>query len=167
MTIGNRDTPGRGPRRGVWLALALTSILPRRAGAEALVDPPVLASKDRVLQVLVVAREQKLSTLPRQPVGWVYEICRYDPKDGPLRRCPAPGVTPRQATTCPAAADPAVSPYGGIRLQLEPGETLRMRFVNCLPTVAHDRPFPGEFKHVGAGGNTPRLAASGEASRSP
>jgi len=137
--------------RGVRVLLLLLCSLAR---AEPLVDPPVLASRSGVLQVMVVAREQRLTNLPGQPVGWVYEICRYTPQDGPLRRCRAPGLTRAQLLACPSAVDPAVSPYGGVRLQVEPGDTLRVRFVNCLPPVSRDRPFPGEFKFVGAGGET-------------
>jgi len=39
-------------------------------------------------------------------------------------------------------------------VQLEPGDTFRVRFVNCLPAVARDQPFAGEFKHVGEKGDT-------------
>ena len=136
------------------LLLALCVLVTERAAAEPLADPPVIASSKGSLEVLVVAREQRLSGLPNQPVGWVYEICRYRSADGPRRRCPAPGVTARQLTTCPTAADPPVSPYGGVRLQVEPGDTLRIRLVNCLPGVARDQPFAGEFKHVGEEGET-------------
>lgn len=122
--------------------------------AEPLADPPVLESSGGSLEVLMVAREQRLTTLPGRPVGWVYEICRYRSSDGPLRRCPGPGLTPAQLTACPAAGDPGISPYGGVRLQLQPGDTLRVRLVNCLPRVARDHPFAGEFKHVGEGGET-------------
>jgi len=152
------------PRRGVrmesvgwdhpWIAPAAALLLSVSAAAEPLAELPVLASTRGSLEVLIVAREQRLLSLPGQPIGWVYEVCRYQRSDGPRRRCPAPGVTREQLTRCPAAEDPAPNPYGGVRLQLEPGDTLRVRLVNCLPGVAHDRPFPGEFKHVGEDGET-------------
>ncbi|RPH70500.1 MAG: hypothetical protein EHM78_11225 [Myxococcaceae bacterium] len=129
-------------------------LLREAAAAESLAEPPVIASSKGALEVLVVAREQRLVGLPGQPVGWVYEVCRYRSSDGPRRRCPAPGVTAEQLSTCPTAADPAVSPYGGVRLQVEPGDTFRVRLVNCLPGVARDRPFAGEFKHEGEDGET-------------
>jgi L-ascorbate oxidase len=129
-------------------------LLPDAVAAEPLAEPPVIASSEGSLAVLVVAREQRLVGLPGQPVGWVYEICRYRSSDGQRRRCPAPGVTAEQLTRCPNAADPVVSPYGGVRLQVEPGDTFRVRLVNCLPAVARDRPFAGEFKHVGEDGET-------------
>ncbi|HEY3586337.1 MAG TPA: hypothetical protein VGK85_04255, partial [Myxococcaceae bacterium] len=84
---------------GAWLISTLVA-------AEPLAEPPVLESSGGSLEVLMVAREQRLSTLPGRPVGWVYEICRYRSSDGPLRRCPAPGLTPAQLTTCPGAEDP-------------------------------------------------------------
>jgi FtsP/CotA-like multicopper oxidase with cupredoxin domain len=141
---------GRDEAQFAVLVLLLSGL----ARGEALVDPPVLKARNGNLQVMVVAREQRLTTLPGRPVGWVYEICPYAPADGALRRCPTPGVARAQLATCPTAEDPPVTPYGGARLQVEPGDELRIRFVNCLPPVAHDRPFPGEFRFVGAGGET-------------
>jgi FtsP/CotA-like multicopper oxidase with cupredoxin domain len=41
--------------------------------------------------------------------------------------------------TCPSADDLAVSPYGGVRLQLKPGQTLRVRLVNCLPPAVDSK----------------------------
>ena len=136
------------------LVLAVACLLSAAVAAEPLREPPVLASVNGSLEVLIVAREQRLSTLPGQPVGWVYEVCRYRASDGPLRRCPAPGLTREQLAMCPGAGDPGTSPYGGVRFQLEPGDEFRVRLVNCLPKVARDQPFPGEFKFVGAEGDT-------------
>ncbi len=133
---------------------AAALLLSASAAAGPLAELPVLASARGSLEVLIVAREQRLLALPGQPTGWIYEVCRYQRSDGPRRRCPAPGVTREQLTRCPLAGDPAPSPYGGVRLQLEPGDTLRVRMVNCLPAVARDEPFAGEFKHVGEGGET-------------
>ena len=136
------------------LLLTLSVLLPVPLAAEPLAEPPVLGSAGGSLGLLIVAREQRLVGVPGQPVGWVYEICRYRASDGPRRRCPASGTTAAQLTRCPGAEDPPVSPYGGVRLQLAPGDTLRIRLVNCLPAVARDRPFAGEFKHVGEAGDT-------------
>ena len=136
------------------LVLTLGILLPVPLAAEPLVEPPVIDSAGGSLGLLIVAREQRLAALPGEPVGWVYEICRYRSSEGPRRRCPAPGTSAEQLTACPGAEDPPVSPYGGVRLQLEPGDTLRVRLVNCLPAVARDRPFAGEFKHVGEEGET-------------
>jgi FtsP/CotA-like multicopper oxidase with cupredoxin domain len=136
------------------LLLTLSVLLPVPLAAEPLAEPPVIGSAGGSLGLLVVAREQRLVGVPGQPVGWVYEICRYRASDGPRRRCPAPGATAAMLSTCPGAEDPPVSPYGGVRLQLSPGDTLRIRLVNCLRAVARDRPFAGEFKHVGEAGDT-------------
>ena len=136
------------------LLLTLGVLLPVPLVAEPLAEPPVIGSAGGSLSLLVVAREQRLVGVPGQPVGWVYEICRYRASVGARRRCPGPGTTAEQLTTCPRADDPPVSPYGGVRLQVEPGDTLRVRLVNCLPAVARGRPFAGEFKHVGEEGET-------------
>ena len=136
------------------LLLTLGVLLPVPLVAEPLAEQPVIGSAGGSLSLLVVAREQRLVGVPGQPVGWVYEICRYRASEGARRRCPGPGTTAEQLTTCPRADDPPVSPYGGVRLQVEPGDTLRVRLVNCLPAVARGRPFAGEFKHVGEEGET-------------
>jgi FtsP/CotA-like multicopper oxidase with cupredoxin domain len=52
--------------------------------------------------------------------------------DPAARRCPVPG-TSFDLHKCPTANDPAASPYGGVRLQITPGQKLRIRLVNCLP----------------------------------
>ena len=54
------------------------------------------------------------------PVGWVYEIC---PRSAAL-----PG------NQCPVGT-PTVSGYGGVRLALRKGDTLKIRLVNRLPTL--------------------------------
>src|SRR5262244_675466 len=155
-----RCRPGWGhsmPRRrgrGLRSAVTVAGLVCTTAAADPLLEPPVLASSRGSLHVLMVAREQRLTSLPGQPIGWVYEVCRYSPSDGSLRRCPGPGLTREQLTTCPDSSAPPVSPYGGVRFQLEPGDDFRVRLVNCLPRVARDQPFPGEFKWVGAGGDT-------------
>jgi hypothetical protein len=99
----------------------LSALLPAVVAPEPLAEPRVMASTNGSLRLLMVAREQRLVGLPGQPVGWVYEICRDDDPEGQRRRCPARGVAAEQLTTCPGAEDRAVSPYGGVRVQLEPG----------------------------------------------
>ena len=61
---------------------------------------------------------EKVST-----TAWVYEVC--------------PRTTPLQ-NACPAGS---AHPLGGVRLQLNPGDTLKIRLVNKLP------PIP-EAKHI-------------------
>jgi FtsP/CotA-like multicopper oxidase with cupredoxin domain len=123
--------------------------------AEEIADPPVFsAAKKAALEILLVAREQKLTVLQGSPVGWVYEACFQKDAGKYARRCPGPGVTDDNRKTCPTAGDAAVSPYGGVRLQLERTQRLRIRLVNCLPAVMKDVPDPGDFKHVGENGDT-------------
>src|SRR3974390_697363 len=58
------------------------------------------------------------STSVVHPTGWVFQICKR----------PASGLS------CPPGSS-SVSPYGGTRLALQPGDTLKIRFVNRLPKV--------------------------------
>jgi FtsP/CotA-like multicopper oxidase with cupredoxin domain len=81
---------------------------------------PVLSSSHGLLDLLMVARAAPVPTLtPFKPTGWVYDIC---PR-------PANG-----ALNCPPST---ANLYGGTRLQLQPGDTLKVRLVNKLPPV-HD-----------------------------
>jgi L-ascorbate oxidase len=112
-----------------WRALAMTmawGVLINSAPGHAsdLLDPPVFKSSGGVLDIMVIAQATPLTSLDisgPQPTGWIYTVC---PR-------PAPG------TTCPANAD-TVSPYGGVRLALQPGDRLKIRFVNNLPPVPPD-----------------------------
>jgi L-ascorbate oxidase len=74
------------------------------------------------LDLLMVAKPKPIELAGSHPVAWVYEIC------------------PRSAAVndhCPADARTA-SPYGGVRLQLQPGDHLRIRLVNQLPPAPPD-----------------------------
>ncbi len=97
----------------------LATALP--ANAATLNELPVLKSQGGVLDLLVVARGDKLTTLsPLKPDGWVFDIC-LRPADG--------------SEACPARP-PGTNLYGGTRLQLQAGDTLKMHLVNKLPMVA-------------------------------
>ena len=105
------------------------------AAAATLVDPPVLASKNGVLDIMMVALPQPIPgisfTPPMghaiiHPTGWVYQIC---PRPASGLSCPSDSRT--------------VSPYGGVRLAVQPGDTLKIRFVNRLPKVD-----PLKLRHV-------------------
>jgi FtsP/CotA-like multicopper oxidase with cupredoxin domain len=106
------------------------ALLSTSALANPLSEPPELTAKNGKLEVLLVARPQQLP-LAGAPPGYVYEACER-PSDPNTRRCPLKDVA-LDPGTCPTATDPIVSPYGGVRLQLSPGDTLRVRLVNCLP----------------------------------
>jgi FtsP/CotA-like multicopper oxidase with cupredoxin domain len=105
------------------------------AAADTLVDPPVLASKNGVLDIMMVALPQPIPgisfTPPHShaiihPTGWVYQIC---PRPASGLSCPSDSRT--------------VSPYGGVRLAVQPGDTFKIRFVNRLPKVD-----PLKLRHV-------------------
>lgn len=112
------------------LALACTT----GAGAEPLREPPVLSSRDGVLDVLMLARATPLELGGVRTTGWTYEVCMLPAAD---------------ATACPPGT---AAPYGGVRLALDPGDRLRVRFINALP------PIPcGEADHAVAGDQGARL----------
>jgi FtsP/CotA-like multicopper oxidase with cupredoxin domain len=91
---------------------------PPTAAVDELREPPVFASAHGVLDLLVIAKATTLSQFsPYQPTGWVYEICARTSDDA--RSCPA----------LPAPGDL----YGGARLQLSPGDLLKIRLINQLP----------------------------------
>jgi FtsP/CotA-like multicopper oxidase with cupredoxin domain len=104
------------------------------AAAANLVDPPVFSSQNGVLDIMMVAIPQPIPgisfTPPSSseiihPTAWVYQIC---PR-------PASGLS------CPAGSH-TVSPYGGTRLALQPGDTLKIRYVNRLPKLD-----PNKLRH--------------------
>ena len=110
------------------------------AGASTLVDPPVFSSQNGVLDIMMVAMPQPIPgisfTPPNtsaiiHPTGWIYQVC---PR-------PASGLS------CPSGSQTA-SPYGGVRLAMQPGDTLKVRYVNRLPKVdplkLRHEPDPGE-----------------------
>ena len=97
------------------------------AAAQNLAEPPVFKSQNGVLDIMMVAMPQPIPTISFvppgsrsviHPTGWVFQIC------------------PRPATglSCPTGSA-TVSPYGGTRLALQQGDTLKIRFVNRLPKV--------------------------------
>lgn len=103
-------------------AVALGSLaLGSRGGAAELPELPVLASQDGVLDLLMVARSVPINSFgDLKPKGWVYDVCRR-PADPDALECPK---GERQGDL-----------YGGTRLQLTPGDTLKIRLVNRLPVV--------------------------------
>ncbi len=90
------------------------------ADVNALQEPVSFASQGGVLDLLIVARPNTAPILGmRQPVGWVYNICRR------------PSAT---ANACPRDGRSS-SAYGGTRLSMMPGDKLRIRLINELPPV--------------------------------
>jgi len=91
------------------------------------VEPPVFASEDGVLDLLMIAKPVPvpsiLFTPPSgppgiNPLGWVYEICRR----------------PENGNQCPQGSGTTAN-YGGVRFALQPGDTLKIRLVNKLPKL--------------------------------
>lgn len=91
---------------------------PIPAAGDELREPEVLSAVHGVLDLLVVAKAAPIAQFaPYHATGWVYEICPRPSDDA--RSCP---------TT--SASD---NLYGGTRLQLSPGDLLKIRLVNRLP----------------------------------
>jgi FtsP/CotA-like multicopper oxidase with cupredoxin domain len=92
------------------------------ADAATLQELPVFASANGVLDILMVAKAAPAPLLtPVVPTAaFVYEICPR-PADG--------------SEACPAQYD-SPNLYGGTRLQLEPGDLLKIHLVNKLPNIA-------------------------------
>ena len=88
----------------------------------AFADLPVFTSRNHLLDLLVVAKATTISLGTAKPAAWVFEMCQT--ADAHNDQCPADSQT--------------VAPYGGIRLQLYPGDHLRMRLVNHLPPAPDD-----------------------------
>ena len=114
----------------VVLIAISTSVSPVASAAD-FVDPPVFASTNGVLDIMMIAKAKPIPeiafTPPGRaatvhPTGWVYEVCKR----------PASGLT------CPSGPG-TVSPYGGVRLSLQAGDVLKVRFVNRLPAVDRNK----------------------------
>jgi L-ascorbate oxidase len=86
--------------------------------ANELADPPVFASKNHLLNLLIVVKAQPITLGDLHPLAYVYQVCQRDL-----------AIQDR----CPANAAQTYSPYGGIRLALQPGDHLKFRLVNQLP----------------------------------
>ncbi len=114
----------RSFRLAALIALVLWSAMFGARAGENLAEPPVFASKNGVLDLLLIAEAAPITTLsPFAPTGWVYQFC-LRPRDG--------------ANACPAGT-PDRNLYGGTRLQLEQGDVLKIRLVNRLPPVADSK----------------------------
>jgi L-ascorbate oxidase len=112
--------------RPTWRVLTMAMICLTFIGsapgrASNLLEPPVFKSSGGVLDIMMIAQAAPLSSLElpgAPPVGWVYTVC----------------ARPVSGASCPADSG-SVSPYGGVRLALQPGDRLKIRFVNKLPAV--------------------------------
>jgi len=98
-------------------------------------EPAVFASQQGVLDILMIAKARPIPSISFtppgggaaiNPVGWVYEVCRR----------------PASGDRCPPGAGTAAD-YGGVRLALKQGDTLKIRLVNQLPKID-----PAKLTHV-------------------
>ena len=122
--------------RAAWvLAGALAFAQPGPVKANILAELPAFASRDGVLDLMMVAMPQPvpgIAFVPPgggpaiNPTGWVFEVCQR----------------PSSGLKCPAGSG-TVSPYGGVRLALKPGDTLKVRYVNRLPKLD-----PNKLRHA-------------------
>jgi L-ascorbate oxidase len=88
-------------------------------GTASFQDPPLFASTNGVLDLLMIAQPQTVTAFTGPgfaPTGWVYQIC----------------ARPVSGNACPAGT---IGAYGGVRLGLQPGDLLKIRLVNQLPPV--------------------------------
>jgi len=128
--MGNARAPETLMRRSLGAASVVAALWAAGGGTAAgqvLADPPVFASQNGVLDIMMVAMPQPIPTISFSPpgsrtvihpTGWVYQIC----------------PRPVSGLSCPAGSS-TVSPYGGARLALQAGDTLKVRYVNRLPKV--------------------------------
>lgn len=110
----------------VFAFVLLTTTCLYAGDANELLDPPVFSSSKGVLDLLITAKIKVIPLDAYTPPSWVYEICYR--KDATNDVCP---INSRTA-----------SPYGGPRLQLNPGDHLKIRFINQLP------PAPPDARHA-------------------
>jgi FtsP/CotA-like multicopper oxidase with cupredoxin domain len=92
------------------------------AAETAAVQPPVFTSSHHRLDLLAIAEPSTITLGDRHPVAWVFEMCT---------------TAVARNNNCPPGAQ-TFAPYGGIRLQLFPGDHLRIRLINRLPPAPAD-----------------------------
>jgi hypothetical protein len=119
-------------RRWMGLVTAAVALIlgSTAAFAGAFVEPSVFASSHGELDLLMIAQPQPVPSItynppdsspPLNPIGWVYTVC--------------PRAVSLPGNQCPASS-PTVSNYGGVRLALQKGNSLKIRLVNRLPALA-------------------------------
>ena len=99
-------------------ALLLAMLAPTPGSAAQLAEPPVFASQRGTLDLVMVAGPVPTALTDQvSTTAWVYTVC---PR------------TSAQQNSCSAGS---AHPLGGVRLQLNPGDTLKIRLVNKLPPI--------------------------------
>ena len=99
------------------LALVLSALIgwtPPCAAATLQPQPVFSSGHTGHLDLLMTARPQDITLRAVNTQIWAYRVC----------------PRPKTGASCPAGTS---APYGGVRLQLQPGDTLRIHLVNRLP----------------------------------
>ncbi len=110
--------PFRLPSSAGLGALLLATLAPVPGSAAPLSEPPVFTSQRGTLDLVMVAGPVPTAITPAvSTTAWVYEVCQ---RTAPLQNA------------CPTGS---AHPLGGVRLQLNPGDTLKIRLVNNLPPI--------------------------------
>src|SRR3984957_19214624 len=110
--------PFRLPSSAGLGALLLATLAPVPGSAAPLSEPPVFTSQRGTLDLVIVAGPVPTTITPTvSTTAWVYEVCQ---RTAPLQNA------------CPTGS---AHPLGGVRLQLNPGDTLKIRLVNNLPPI--------------------------------
>jgi FtsP/CotA-like multicopper oxidase with cupredoxin domain len=125
---------------GGGTAMAQTATASSSSG-NAFHEPPAFNSQNGVLDILMNVKAKPIPTInftpPHSrssinPEGWAYEICKR---------------TSSTQTTCPTGSG-TVWDYGGVRLGLQQGDTLKIHFTNLLPKLD-----PNKLEHSGDPGD--------------
>ena len=114
----------------LWMASLTVALInaPAAGRSAPFQEPKVFASSAGVLDLLMIAKPMPVTTISFDPpdggnlinpIGWVYEICPRSEAVG---------------NACPVGAS-TVADYGGVRLALQPGDSLKIRLVNKLPPI--------------------------------
>src|SRR5215471_16054981 len=124
----SRKSPQRKPMHrcvGTIGAITILACGIEAALAADFVEPPVFTSQNGVLDIMMVAKAKPIPTIsftppngrsPINPIGWAYEICQR----------------PATGSSCPTGTG-TVWDYGGVRLALQQGDSLKVHFSNMLP----------------------------------
>ncbi len=111
-----------GVKLAIFAAIFFTSL---PVYAADLVDPPVFTSSKKLLDLVIIAKPVLIGSLslPESGGAWGYEICERRFANSDLNSC----------------KNPNLNLYGGSRLQLKAGDTLKVHLVNQLPLIPDAR----------------------------